>query len=169
METEWEAEAEKWRKETEEKDRRWRAEKDERDVVRTNTSKFDYFDFLTTCTQAYRKSQADLASARGLLSQRTAELDSVRKTLDALEAESRKLGESHTTDRFSLELELDRLRRDLARCEDDLKRARTELADKEAKVRDRESAIDRLVRGLEQYRINNVLTFVSSTLARRES
>ncbi len=37
------------------------------------------------------------------------------------------MGQSLPNDKYSLELEIDRLKRDLARCEDDLARARKEL------------------------------------------
>src|ERR1700733_4876746 len=56
----------------------------------------------------------------------------------------RGLGETHTTARFSLHLEVDRLKRDLEPLEDDLSRARKEIDDKETKHRDREGAIDKL-------------------------
>ena len=46
--------------------------------------------------------------------------------------------------RFSLQLEVDRLKRDLERLEDDLSRARKEMDDKETKNREREGAIDKL-------------------------
>jgi len=48
--------------------------------------------------------------------------------LQSMEAESKKLGESHTTARFSLQLEVDRLKRDLERLEDELA-ARTQGSD----------------------------------------
>jgi SMC interacting uncharacterized protein involved in chromosome segregation len=66
--------------------------------------------------------------------------------LQALESEKRKLGESATTDKFSLELEVDRLRRDLQRCEAELERAREDVRDRERARREREEALDKLVR-----------------------
>jgi chromosome segregation ATPase len=50
----------------------------------------------------------------------------------------------HTTARFSLQLEIDRLKRDLKRLEGDFSRARKEIDDKETKNREREGAIDKL-------------------------
>jgi chromosome segregation ATPase len=86
----------------------------------------------------------DLARTQSLLSQRDADLAAVQSSLQALEAESKKAGETHTTARFSLQLEVDRLKRDLERLEDDLARARRDLDDRDGKGRDRDSAIDKM-------------------------
>ena len=86
----------------------------------------------------------DLARVQSLLSQREADLQSLQDALHDAESESKKLGESHTTARFSLQLEVDRLKRDVERLEDELARARRELDDREAKGRDREGVLDRL-------------------------
>ncbi|KAI5899088.1 uncharacterized protein SCHCODRAFT_02604140 [Schizophyllum commune H4-8] len=90
------------------------------------------------------KTNADLARAESLLSQREADLEAVQQALQTLEAESKRLGESHTTARFSLQLEVDRLKRDLERLEDELSRARKELAEKEARSFDHNSVLDKL-------------------------
>ncbi|EJF58014.1 hypothetical protein DICSQDRAFT_139845 [Dichomitus squalens LYAD-421 SS1] len=86
----------------------------------------------------------DLARAQSLLTQREADLAAVQTALQTLEADNKKLGESHTTARFSLQLEVDRLRRDVERLEDELARARKELDDREGKGRDRDGVIDKL-------------------------
>ncbi|THH29016.1 hypothetical protein EUX98_g5172 [Antrodiella citrinella] len=86
----------------------------------------------------------DLARTQSVLTQRDEDLAAVQQALQTLEAESKKLGESHTTARFSLQLEVDRLKRDIDRLEDDLKRARKDLDDREGKGRDRDSVIDKL-------------------------
>ncbi|KAI0948832.1 hypothetical protein AcV7_009468 [Taiwanofungus camphoratus] len=86
----------------------------------------------------------DLARTQSLLTQREADLEAVQSSLEALETESKKLGETHTTARFSLQLEVDRLKRDLERLEDDLARARKELYDREGKGRERDGVIDKL-------------------------
>ncbi|KAF8867925.1 hypothetical protein CPB84DRAFT_1741356 [Gymnopilus junonius] len=87
---------------------------------------------------------ADLARTQSLLAQREADLRDVQSALQAVEEESKKAGESHTTARFSLQLEADRLKRDLERVEDELTRLRKELDDRESKYRDRDSALDKL-------------------------
>ncbi|KAG6810609.1 hypothetical protein H0H92_011161 [Tricholoma furcatifolium] len=86
----------------------------------------------------------DLARVQSLLSQRESDLQAVQNALQTLEAESKRLGETHTTARFSLQLETDRLKRDLERVEDELARARKDLADKDSRTRDRDSALDKL-------------------------
>ncbi|PSR73176.1 hypothetical protein PHLCEN_2v10953 [Hermanssonia centrifuga] len=86
----------------------------------------------------------DLARAQALSTQRETDLAAVQSSLQAIEAESKKLGESHTEARFSLQLEVERLRRDVERLEDELKRARKELDDREGKGRDREGVLDKL-------------------------
>ncbi|KAH9930889.1 uncharacterized protein B0H18DRAFT_1083652 [Fomitopsis serialis] len=77
----------------------------------------------------------DLARTQSLLTQRETDLAQVQSALETLEAESKKLGETHTTARFSLQLEVDRLK---------LSRARQELGDREGKGRERDGVIDKL-------------------------
>ncbi|KAH9842418.1 uncharacterized protein C8Q71DRAFT_719987 [Rhodofomes roseus] len=86
----------------------------------------------------------DLARTQSILTQRENDLAQVQSALETLEAESKKLGETHTTARFSLQLEVDRLKRDLERLEDELSRARNELGDREGKGRERDGVIDKL-------------------------
>ncbi|EGN96476.1 hypothetical protein SERLA73DRAFT_170829 [Serpula lacrymans var. lacrymans S7.3] len=86
----------------------------------------------------------DLARTQSLLAQRESDLDAVQSALQTLEAESKKLGESHTTARFSLQLEVDRLKRDVERLEDELSRARKGIDERENKTRDRDGMIDKL-------------------------
>ncbi|KAK0200971.1 hypothetical protein DFS33DRAFT_1507788 [Desarmillaria ectypa] len=86
----------------------------------------------------------DLSRAQSLLSQRDTDLQAVQTALRALESESKRAGETHTTTQFSLQLEVDRLKRDLERIEDELTRARKELNDRESKGRDRDSDLDKL-------------------------
>jgi chromosome segregation ATPase len=86
----------------------------------------------------------DLTRTQSLLSQREKDLEAVQTALQTLEAESKRLGETHTTARFSLQLEADRLKRDLERVEDELVRARKDLDDKDARHRERDSMLDKL-------------------------
>lgn len=84
------------------------------------------------------------ARAQALLAQRESDMEAVQGSLQTIEFESKRLGETHTTARFSLQLEVDRLKRDLERLEDELSRARKDLDDRETKSRDRDTAIDKL-------------------------
>ncbi|KAJ3836730.1 hypothetical protein F5878DRAFT_586148 [Lentinula raphanica] len=86
----------------------------------------------------------DLARTQSLLTQREADLQAVQTALQTLETESKRAGETHSTARFSLQLEVDRLKRDLERLEDELSRARAELNDRDSKGRDRDGALDKL-------------------------
>ena len=86
----------------------------------------------------------DLARVQALLSQRETDFKAVQSALHELETESKKLGESHTTARFSLQLEVDRLKRDVDRLEDELSRARKDLDERESKARERENVLDKL-------------------------
>ncbi|KAJ3743052.1 hypothetical protein DFH05DRAFT_1499088 [Lentinula detonsa] len=86
----------------------------------------------------------DLARTRSLLTQRETDLEAVQNALQMIETESKRAGETHSTARFSLQLEVDRLKRDLERLEDELSRARAELSDKDNKGRDRNGVLDKL-------------------------
>lgn len=93
---------------------------------------------------ALQSALADLARVQALLSQRESDLRAVENALHIAETANRQAGESHTTARFSLQLELDRLRRDAERLEDELARARADLSEREKGAREREAAVDRL-------------------------
>jgi chromosome segregation ATPase len=86
----------------------------------------------------------DLDRTDGRLKEREVDLERLQEALRDVEKERAKLGESATTAKFSLQLEVDRLKRDLERAEDELSRLRTELASREAAYRDREAAMDKL-------------------------
>jgi hypothetical protein len=51
-----------------------------------------------------------------------------------LEDERKKLGDEHTSDRFSLELEIERVKRDLMNAEDQLDQARRDLTKRDLEV-----------------------------------
>ncbi|TFK68439.1 hypothetical protein BDN72DRAFT_841829 [Pluteus cervinus] len=86
----------------------------------------------------------DLNSAQALASQREKDLAALQGSLAITEKESRRLGEAHGTAKLSLQLEVDRLKRDLERLEDELRRARKELEEKEARYRDKDGLLDKL-------------------------
>ena len=90
--------------------------------------------------------QSELEAARDRVAQRDRDLSSVQNGLRTLEDERRKLGDEHTSDRFSLELELDRVKRDLAAAEGELDRAKGEVDASEKSSRQRELERSQLVR-----------------------
>ena len=65
----------------------------------------------------------------------------MQSSLHGMESESKRLGETHTTARFSLQLEVDRLKRDLERLEDELARVRKNIDEKKGKSPDREANV----------------------------
>ncbi|KAJ7658940.1 hypothetical protein B0H17DRAFT_1171833 [Mycena rosella] len=91
---------------------------------------------------ALQSALADLARTQALLAVRDSDLAAVQAALQALEGESRRAGETHSSARFSLELEVDRVKRDLERVEAELARARAELAERESRGRGRDEVID---------------------------
>lgn len=93
---------------------------------------------------ALRSALDDLSRAQSLLSQRQGDLEAVQNALRDMEQRSKELGETHTTARFSLQLEVDRLKRDVDRLEDELSRTRKDVGDREGTTRDREDLIHKL-------------------------
>ncbi|SPO25343.1 related to Myosin heavy chain [Ustilago trichophora] len=78
------------------------------------------------------------------LATRKADVQTLQDALRAKENESFRMGQSSANDKYSLELEIDRLKRDLARCEDDLARARKELDRKDDALRQKEDTLAQL-------------------------
>lgn len=99
---------------------------------------------IETKESALQSALDDLARTQALLDQRNMEYQVMRDSLQTLEAESKRAGETHTTAKFSLQLEVDRLQRDLERLEVDLTRARKDLEERDNKGRDRDSVLDKL-------------------------
>jgi hypothetical protein len=93
---------------------------------------------------ALQSALGDLNRVQTLLGQRETDLAEVQKVLQGLEEESKRRGEVDTTTRFSLQLDVDRLKRDLNRVEDELARARSDLEDRETKLREKDNTIDTL-------------------------
>jgi chromosome segregation ATPase len=93
---------------------------------------------------ALQSTLTDLARVEATLAQRETDLQAVQEALTALEADARREGDNHTSAKFSLQLELDRLIRDNERLEDDLKRSRRERDDHDDGRRDRDTQLDRL-------------------------
>jgi chromosome segregation ATPase len=88
--------------------------------------------------------QTELARVQSVLGQREADVSALQAALGAQEAAAKTLGEHATTARFSLQLEADRLKRDLERLEDELSRARHDLHERETRMRERDGVIDTL-------------------------
>ncbi|WWC88754.1 uncharacterized protein L201_003667 [Kwoniella dendrophila CBS 6074] len=87
----------------------------------------------------------ELETARERVLQRDKDLNVVENALRSLEDERKKLGDEHTSDRFGLELELERLQRDLSRTEDELELLRNDLNDREEGLRERDLDLARML------------------------
>ncbi|KAI9631943.1 uncharacterized protein MKK02DRAFT_21589 [Dioszegia hungarica] len=74
------------------------------------------------------RTKREVEDARERVAMRDRDLVKVQNALKALENERRKLGDEATSDKFGLELEMERLRRDLDGAEGDLEEAREALA-----------------------------------------
>jgi chromosome segregation ATPase len=99
---------------------------------------------IETKDSALQSALDDLARTQALLDQRNMESQAVKDALQTLETETKRVGETHTTAKFSLQLEVDRLQRDLERLEVDLARARKDLDERDNKGRDRDDVLDKL-------------------------
>lgn len=75
------------------------------------------------------------------LATRKSDVQTLQDALRAKENESFRMGQSSANDKYSLELEVDRLKRDLSRCEHDLVRARKELDRKDDALRQKEDTL----------------------------
>lgn len=84
--------------------------------------------------QVYARLQSELDAARDRVSERDRDLASVQNALHGLENERQRAGDEHTSDRFSLELEIERVKRDLQRAEVDLDQARRDLTKRDLEV-----------------------------------
>lgn len=82
----------------------------------------------------YSRLQSELESAKSRVSERDRDLASVQNALRGLEDERQKLGDEHTSDRFSLELEIERVKRDLQTAEVELDQARRDLTKRDLEV-----------------------------------
>ncbi|KAE8243974.1 hypothetical protein A4X13_0g6869 [Tilletia indica] len=92
--------------------------------------------------EALRNLQAELDSAKSALAASRADVEKLQSALRDTENEHSRMGLHNANDKHSLELELDRVKRDLARCEADLERVRKELDRKEDSMRERDQALD---------------------------
>ncbi|OCF33425.1 hypothetical protein I316_04845 [Kwoniella heveanensis BCC8398] len=95
--------------------------------------------------QIVSRLQAELQAARDRVVMRDRDLAEVEAALRSLEDEREKVGNEHTSDRYGLELELERVRRDLNRCEDELEAVRSELEKREEGLRSRDLELARLL------------------------
>lgn len=133
-----------WSRQRREEEDKWQRVFDRKEQVRP--AAFSDKAGADSATQDLAHAQAEATQHKNLVAIRESDLQKLQDALNGLESESRRLGETHTNDRFSLELELDRIKRDLARCEDDLDRARKEGEKRGELLRERDMSLATLVR-----------------------
>ncbi|WVR06279.1 hypothetical protein IAU60_003309 [Kwoniella sp. DSM 27419] len=95
--------------------------------------------------QALSRLSGELEAARDRVAARDRDLASVEAALRSLQDERQKAGDEHTSDRYGLELELERVKRDLDRCEDELESVRRELERREDGLRSRDIEAARML------------------------
>ncbi|CAD6896149.1 unnamed protein product, partial [Tilletia laevis] len=91
---------------------------------------------------ALKAIQAELDSAKSALLSSRADVEKLQAALRETETEHSRAGLHNANDKHSLELELDRVKRDLGTCEGDLERVRRELGRKEEVLGERDQALD---------------------------
>ncbi|GAA5873076.1 hypothetical protein JCM1840_007316 [Sporobolomyces johnsonii] len=119
------------RKEEEERDadaQEWQRERDELEAAM----------LIPFRSQDLRSSQNDVKQLHALLATRESDIQSLQDTLNGLETASRRQGESATSDRFALELEMDRAKRDLARAQKELEQIKEELEERVRAAKEKE-------------------------------
>ena len=112
---------------------------------REQVSASDIFLESLTDRQVNARLQGELDAARDRVTQRDRDLSVVQGTLRSLETEKRKLGDEGSTARHGLELEIDRVERDLLSAEDDLQRAREEVERGEERLRQKDLELSNMV------------------------
>lgn len=110
-----------------------------RDLAETENS---WRNTVSEKDQIINSVRANLRQLQDRLEAREQDIDRLNQVLQNRDTETKKIGESHTSDRMSLILEVERLQRDAAHYEVDLDHARSELArrDEELRQRDMENA-----------------------------
>lgn len=69
----------------------------------------------------------EIEAVRERISERDRDVRDLQNALKGLESDKRRIGDDHMDDRRSLELEIDRVKRDLLRSQDDLEHAQQEI------------------------------------------
>lgn len=79
------------------------------------------------CQQSNVRLNHEMEAARGRLSERDRDVRDLQSALKNLEHDKRRIGDDHMDNTRSLRLEMDRVRRDMAKNEQELDQARQEI------------------------------------------
>ncbi|KAM0792032.1 hypothetical protein ACM66B_006259 [Microbotryomycetes sp. NB124-2] len=92
-------------------------------------------------TKDLERAQGDIERFKDLVGIREKDVQGLQQALNGLEKSARHDGEAHSNNRMALEIELDRLKRDLTRCEADLERAERDLHENTDALRERDLTV----------------------------
>ncbi|GAA5934328.1 hypothetical protein JCM1841_004441 [Sporobolomyces salmonicolor] len=140
-EEERDADAQEWQRERDELERTWKREIDELEAASLALfplARLWHRMLIQYRSQDLRSSQNDVKQLHALLATRESDIQSLQDTLNGLETASRRQGESATSDRFALELEMDRAKRDLARAQKELEQIKEELDERVRAAKEKE-------------------------------
>ena len=79
------------------------------------------------------------------LSQRERDVSELQDKLNDVEHSIHNIGEEHTSDRFALELELERVRRELSNTKENLQKLQAESDAHEERFKDNRDELDKMV------------------------
>ena len=82
---------------------------------------------------------------RERISERDRDVRDLQTALKSLESDKRRIGDDHLDDRRSLQLEVDRVRRDLDRSQDDLEHAQQEVDRLESSLSQQRAELSEMV------------------------
>lgn len=91
--------------------------------------------------QDVRRAEQEVSHARETLAVREKDVDDLQQALDGMSRSLASQDENATNDQFALQLELDRLKRDLARLDAELSRTRLDADHKAESVRERDMTL----------------------------
>lgn len=96
--------------------------------------------------QDLEQTRTEMSNLQRLLAIREQDMEKLQDALNGLESSTQRLGESHTNDRFSLTVEMDRVKRDLVRCQEALETAKSQSEQRDEMIRERDMDLATLVR-----------------------
>ncbi|BGP03966.1 anucleate primary sterigmata protein b [Rhodotorula toruloides] len=88
--------------------------------------------------------RANVQRLQGVLQDREKDVADLQRALNGLEDSSRRMGQDASSDKIALELEIDRVKRDLARAQQDAQLTREELDERMAESREKDVKIANL-------------------------
>ena len=104
-----------------------------------------FLDADAESSQDLDQARTEMSDLQRLLAIREQDMEKLQDALNGLESSTQRLGESHTNDRFSLTVEMDRVKRDLVRCQEALETAKSQSEQRDEMIRERDMDLATLV------------------------